>query len=78
MGKGWEETEGKLTRTFEFPSFPAAMEFVNKVANVAEEADHHPDIQINYKKVILELTTHSAGKITAKDHELAGRINELV
>lgn len=73
----WLEQNGKLTRTFEFPSFPAAIEFVNKVADLAEDLDHHPDIHINYKKVTLELTTHSAGKIMERDRELAQRIDEL-
>lgn len=78
MGEDWKEVQGRLTRTFEFPDFAGAMVFVNKVAALAEELDHHPDIHINYKKVTLELTTHSAGKITEKDHEAAKRINELV
>ena len=78
MEENWQEIDGKLTRTFEFPDFGAAMVFVNKVADAAEEADHHPDIHISYKKVTLELTTHSAGEITDKDHELAKKINELV
>lgn len=77
MGEGWKEVNGKLTRTFEFPDFTEAMVFVSKVATLAEELDHHPYIHINYKKVTLELTTHSAGKITEKDHELAERINKF-
>ncbi len=74
----WLEISGKLTRTFEFPDFAGAMVFVNKVATLAEELDHHPDFHIDYKKVTLELTTHSEGKVTAKDRELAERIDELI
>lgn len=74
----WQEVNGKLTRTFEFPDFGAAMGFVNEVAKIAEEMNHHPDIRINYNKVTLELFTHSAGAVTEKDHTLAERINTLV
>lgn len=77
MEEDWKEAGGKLTRTFEFPDFAGAMVFVNKVATLAEELDHHPDFRIDYKKVTLELTTHSAGKVTEKDRELAERINQL-
>jgi len=67
-----------LERTFELPSFPEAIAFVGRVAEAAEEADHHPDITISYKKVTLRWTTHSAGGISDLDYELAGRTNELV
>lgn len=73
----WREVGGKLTRTFGFESFAKAIAFVNKAAEAAEAADHHPDIHIHYKKVTLELTTHSAGGITGKDRELAKRIDAL-
>lgn len=74
----WKEVNSKLTRTFEFPDFAEAMVFVNKVATLAEELDHHPDFHIDYKKVTLELSTHSAGGVTEKDHELAERIDEIL
>ncbi len=74
----WIEKDGALERTVELPSFPAAIELVNRVAAVAEEANHHPDIAISYKKVTLRWTTHSAGGITALDHELAERTNALI
>jgi 4a-hydroxytetrahydrobiopterin dehydratase len=73
----WIETDGALERTVELSSFPAAIEFVNRVAALAEEANHHPDISISYKKVTLRWTTHSAGGITDLDHELAERTNAL-
>lgn len=74
---GWEIVQQKLHREFSFPNFSAAIQFVNQVAIAAETADHHPDITIHYKTVVLELTTHSAGEITEKDYALARTINEL-
>jgi 4a-hydroxytetrahydrobiopterin dehydratase len=75
---GWIDSEGALERTFELPSFPEAIAFVNRVADLAQEANHHPDIAISYRKVTLRWTTHSAGGITERDHELAARTSELV
>ena len=60
-----------------FPSFPLAMEFVRRVAEVAEELDHHPDIDIRYRRVCVRLTTYSAGGLTSLDVEAAGRISAL-
>ena len=74
----WIASQGALERTFELPSFPEAIAFVGRVAEVAEEANHHPDITISYRKVTLRWTTHSAGGITDLDYELATRTNELV
>ena len=74
----WIETAGALERTVELPSFPAAIEFVNQVASLAEQANHHPDIAISYKKVTLRWTTHSAGGITDRDRELAARTDALI
>lgn len=78
MLDGWSVVNNKLTRTFELADFGAAMGFVNEVAKVAEEMNHHPDVRINYNKVTLELFTHSAGAVTEKDHLLAERINTLI
>jgi 4a-hydroxytetrahydrobiopterin dehydratase len=75
---GWIDSQDALERTFELPSFPEAIAFVSRVAAVAEEANHHPDITISYKKVTLRWTTHSAGGITDLDYQLATRTNELV
>ena len=75
---GWIDSEGALERTFELPSFREAIAFVNRVAELAEEANHHPDIAISYKKVTLRWTTHSEGGITERDYELAGRASGLV
>ncbi len=67
----WSEVGGTIQRTYEFPDFIAAMAFVNKVADAAEQQQHHPDILIRYSKVTLTLSTHDAGGITSKDFDLA-------
>jgi 4a-hydroxytetrahydrobiopterin dehydratase len=74
----WNEVDGALERTFELPSFPEAIAFVNRVAELAEEENHHPDIAVSYKKVTLRWTTHSADGITDRDHALAARTDGLV
>ena len=73
----WQEVDDGLERTFEFPSFPEAIGFVNRVAELAERENHHPDIAVSYKKVTLRWTTHSAGGITERDRELADKSAEL-
>ena len=73
----WRVEAGELVRTFQFSDFLAAMAFVNRVADLAEEAGHHPDIDIRYNKVRLGLVTHDAGGITAKDFDLAGAAHML-
>ena len=73
----WAELDGALQREFELPSFPDAIAFVNRVAELAEQENHHPDISVAYKKVTLRWTTHSEGGITDRDRELARRSAEL-
>jgi 4a-hydroxytetrahydrobiopterin dehydratase len=70
---GWNEVDGALERTFELSSFPEAIAFVDRVAELAEAEDHHPDIDVRYKNVTLRWSTHSAGGITDRDVELAER-----
>jgi len=72
---GWSRRGEVLTRTYQFRNFAAAMKFVNRVAEAAEAADHHPDIDIRYSKVTLTLSTHSAGGITQKDLDLARAVD---
>lgn len=72
---GWERDDGELEKKFQFADFKSAMAFVNKVAEAAEAADHHPDIKISYNKVKMSLSTHSEGGITEKDFALAGQID---
>lgn len=73
----WETDEKKLERTFEFDDFASAIDFVNAVAEIAEEEDHHPDIDIRWNKVHLTLATHSAGGLTELDFQLAIKIDTL-
>ncbi|MGA8729842.1 MAG: 4a-hydroxytetrahydrobiopterin dehydratase [Terracidiphilus sp.] len=74
----WKVDSGELTRTFSFKDFREALEFVNKVGELAEGAGHHPDIDIRYNRVRLALVTHDAGGLTAKDFELASAVDKLV
>jgi len=69
---GWTMEEGKLMRKYLFPSFPEAIAFVNKVADIAERMNHHPFISIDYRRVTLRLTTWHSGGITRLDIESAG------
>lgn len=71
---GWQRRGGEITRTFGFPDFAGSMAFVNRVAGLAEAADHHPDIDIRYAKVTLTLSTHDAGGLTERDFALAEAI----
>jgi 4a-hydroxytetrahydrobiopterin dehydratase len=74
----WRIEEGELTRTLTFKDFSAALAFVNRVGEQAEEAGHHPDIDIRYNRVRLALVSHDAGGLTAKDFELASAVNRLL
>lgn len=67
----WKIVGGELVRAFKFETFPDAISFVNKVADLAEEAGHHPDIDIRYNQVKLALVSHDAGGLTGKDFALA-------
>ncbi|MDW5265090.1 MULTISPECIES: 4a-hydroxytetrahydrobiopterin dehydratase [Acidobacteriaceae] len=71
----WTLKEGKLVREWTFHDFPGAMVFVNRIAAIAEEANHHPDIDIRYNRVQLALVSHDAGGITKRDAAMAGRIS---
>ena len=74
----WSERPDALERDFSFEDFAGAIAFVNRVAEVAEELDHHPDILVHgSNKVRLTLSTHSEGGLTDADHALARRIDAL-
>ena len=73
----WQRRQETLARTFVFKDFPAALKFVNAVADLAERAQHHPDIDIRWNKVTLALTTHDAGGLTEKDFALARACDAL-
>ncbi|OGI71706.1 pterin-4-alpha-carbinolamine dehydratase [Candidatus Nomurabacteria bacterium RIFCSPHIGHO2_02_FULL_35_13] len=75
---GWilDEKALKISKEFKFKDFVEAVDFVGRVADVAEEEGHHPDIHIFYNKVLLELSTHSIGGLSENDFILAAKINE--
>jgi 4a-hydroxytetrahydrobiopterin dehydratase len=73
----WQHDGDSILRTYELPSFPAALAFASTVGHLAEAADHHPDILIQYKKVTLTLSTHSEGGLTEKDFALAEQVDAL-
>lgn len=73
----WKIEGGELTRTFTHKDFRGALGFVNQVGELAEQAGHHPDIDIRYNKVRLGLVTHDAGGLTAKDFDLAAAVDKL-
>jgi 4a-hydroxytetrahydrobiopterin dehydratase len=74
----WQIEAGELVRVFKFADFCESLRFVNLVGDLAEEAGHHPDIDIRYNRVRLALVTHDAGGLTAKDFELAGKADRLL
>ena len=74
----WEHEKKTIEHTFEFDDFTAAMDFVNAVAEIAEEQEHHPEIELRYNKVRLILSTHSQGGLTEADFDVAERIDTLV
>ncbi|BCW98764.1 MAG: putative pterin-4-alpha-carbinolamine dehydratase [Armatimonadota bacterium] len=74
---GWRQEGKEIVRTYEFPTFPEAIAFVDRVAQAAEEANHHPDIDIRYTRVTLRLTSHDSGGLTERDFALAERADAL-
>jgi 4a-hydroxytetrahydrobiopterin dehydratase len=75
--EGWTREDGMLGKTWTFETFPEALLFVNSVGYLAEQQDHHPDIDIRWRKVILRLVTHSEGGITKKDIAMVRAIDGM-
>ena len=73
----WKRQDAAISRTFQFKDFPAAIRFVDAVAELAEQAWHHPDIDIRWNKVTLTLPTHDVGGLTKMDFVLARKFDEL-
>jgi 4a-hydroxytetrahydrobiopterin dehydratase len=73
----WTGTPAALTRSIEFADFVTAVEFINRIAPRCEELDHHPDLGLHWRRVDLELSTHSSGGVTASDVALAEAIDEV-
>jgi 4a-hydroxytetrahydrobiopterin dehydratase len=78
LENGWELKEGRIVKSFHFSSFIDAIEFVNKVAKVAEKIDHHPIITINWKAVRLSLKSFDVDAVTKRDINLAKEIEKMV
>jgi 4a-hydroxytetrahydrobiopterin dehydratase len=74
---GWERRGNQILKTFVRKDFANAITFVNEVADAAEAAGHHPDIDIRWNKVTLALSSHAEGGLTDSDFQLAARIQEL-
>jgi 4a-hydroxytetrahydrobiopterin dehydratase len=73
----WQDKNGQLYREFKFKDFKAAFDFMTKVAAAAEQANHHPTWTNTYNKVEIWLSTHSEGKVTDKDRQLADKIDQI-
>ncbi|HTV10273.1 MAG TPA: 4a-hydroxytetrahydrobiopterin dehydratase [Acidimicrobiales bacterium] len=76
-GLGWQRSGNELIKTWSGKDFAAALAYVNEVARLAEGANHHPDIDIRWNKVVLRLSTHSAGGLTQADLDLAHQLDTL-
>jgi 4a-hydroxytetrahydrobiopterin dehydratase len=74
---GWTRSGIAIQRIFQFPDFKGAMVFVNKIADAAEQANHHPDIDIRYNKVTMSLVSHDSGGVTKRDIRMAEHINQV-
>jgi 4a-hydroxytetrahydrobiopterin dehydratase len=74
----WVDVDGALQRVVKLPSFLEAIAFVNRVAEIAERENHHPDLAISYRTVTVRWTTHSAGGITERDRALAAETDTLL
>jgi 4a-hydroxytetrahydrobiopterin dehydratase len=76
LGSGWELKDDKIIKSFQFPSFMNAIEFVNDVANIAEKVNHHPIITINWRTVKFSLKSFDVDAVTERDIELAKQIEK--
>ena len=74
---GWTREGNTIVKEYRFQDFVGSVLFVNRLAGAAEEADHHPDLDIRWNRVVVRLSTHSQGGITEKDVALAGRADRL-
>ena len=75
--EGWTSSGNAIHKEFTFPGFRRAIEFVNRVAELANEAAHHPDLEIHYNRVVVSLSTHDEGGVTDKDVVLAREIDSV-
>jgi len=75
--QGWQKNGTAIQRVFRFPDFKEAMKFVNRVAESAEQANHHPDIDIRYNTITMSLVSHDSGGVTQRDVRMAGVIDRI-
>lgn len=75
--EGWTRDGDVIRKTYTLDSFPEAIAFVNRIAEVAQKADHHPDIDIRFDRVACALSTHSEGGLTNRDFDLARTIDAV-
>ena len=73
---GWEFKDNAISKLYRFKTFMDGIAFVNQVAKMAEAADHHPDIKINYTRITFSCSTHDQGGVTEKDFKLASQIEK--
>jgi 4a-hydroxytetrahydrobiopterin dehydratase len=78
LAPGWEREDAALVLTLRFPSFRDAIAFIDRIADAAEAADHHPSLSNTYREVEVRLSTHEVGGITARDLALAREVDALV
>ncbi|MBC7841044.1 MAG: 4a-hydroxytetrahydrobiopterin dehydratase [Gemmatimonadaceae bacterium] len=74
---GWSRRTNVISKTFNLPTFPAGIAFIRRIADAAEAAQHHPDIDIRYTKITVALSTHDSGGLTQKDIDLAKAIEGM-
>lgn len=74
---GWKNSSNKLSKTFKFNSFNDSIDFVNKVAKIANKQNHHPDMVIKFDKVTISITDHEKGGVSEKCHKFVKAVNEL-
>jgi 4a-hydroxytetrahydrobiopterin dehydratase len=74
---GWQFVEGEIHRAYKTDGWPTTLMLVNAIGVCAEGADHHPDLKVSWGRLVVTLSTHSAGGVTDKDFDLARRIEEI-
>ena len=73
---GWEYKDNAISKLYRFKAFMDGIRFLNQVAEMAEAADHHPDVKINYTRITFSCSTHDQGGVTEKDFKLASQIEQ--
>ena len=77
VNPAWQTVDGHLARSFQFPDFAQALAFVNRIGALAEAANHHPDIELGWGRVVVKLFTHDENRVGDRDYALAAAIDAL-